>query len=166
MTFPEFNTLITAAATLVGALVGGGISAWVARQQASISLRQSRLDLAKAELSELATLSRNISQFKADISDSSLSSDQIHSRLIDLFLTKATYFLSHSHLFPIDVESRVEKALKDVNETIYKSRTQQKVDAEKSKLLLESLPKIEEQIKAAIRNRLREAQELIDKEKK
>jgi gas vesicle protein len=165
MTCPEFNTLVTAAATLIGALVGGGISAWVARQQASISLRQSRLNLAKSELDELTVLSESMSQLKADISDSSLTSDQIHSKLIDLFLSKATYFLSHSHLFPVDIENRVEKAQKEVNETIYKVRTQQAVDDEKSKLLVESLPKIEGQMKTAIRNRLRKTQGFIDLER-
>ena len=165
MNCTELQTLITAGATLLGALVGGGISAWVARQQASLSLRQSRLNIAVAERNELLNLSKELSQLKAEVSDNSLTPDKITSKLIDLFVSKSTCFLSHSYLFSKQMESEVENTLKRINDFIYKAKTNQKIDESLSKNLLASLPIIEESIKDTIRSRMREVQKKIDAEK-
>jgi gas vesicle protein len=141
--------------TVLGALIGAVVSAVTARQQAQMSLKQLRLETLRSEISELKNALSSISSVTIDVSDSSLTSDQIMSRSIDSFLRRATLFKNISYLFPVELEDLISRISEEINRNIFLAKTGIAIDELSSRTLVNQIPTVEKEIDRQIRERMR-----------
>lgn len=140
--------------TVLGALIGAVVSAVTARQQAQLSLNQLRLEMIKSQISVLENTLSSISSVIIDVSDSSLTNDQIHSRGIDSFLTRARLFMNISYLFPVELEAHISGLCQEIEKCIYLAKTGSPKDEASSRALVAQIPTVEKEIDKQIRERM------------
>jgi len=141
--------------TVLGALIGAVVSAVTARQQAQLSLKQLRLEMIMSQISVLQNTLSSISSVTIDVRDSSLTNDQIHSRGIDSFLTRAKLFKNISYLFPVELEAHISRLCQEIEKCIYLAKTGSAIDEASSRALVAQIPTVEKEIDKQIRERMR-----------
>lgn len=141
--------------TVIGALIAGVVSTITSRQQARFSLKQLKVEMLQSQISALGNALSSISAVSADVSTPGITSDQLHSRLIDSFLRRAGLFMNISYLFPGEFEERISKLCEEINLCIYFAKTGQVIDEASSRVLLESIPIAQEEMDKQIRGKLR-----------
>lgn len=161
----NFQAIINISGALLGALIGGGISAWIAKQQLSLSIKQQKLEILKNEYELLQNIAKEFTNLKANVSDIDLTPTQIQNKLVDLFVEKSTVFLSYSYEFESSLEKEVNETCNNVNTLIYKSKIGEHLDPVKTKAVLESLHLIEKKMEQAIKTRIRLIKNDLDHEK-
>lgn len=149
--------------TLLGALIGAGGSVWITKQQLSLSFKQHKLEIFQGQIARLQNALDQISGVSTDITNQNLTTDQIHSRLTDTFLRRASLFLTFSHLFPIEIEEKVTALSSDLNQFIYSARIGQPIDESSARTAVEKIPVIDKEIFTLARQRLRFLQLELDK---
>ena len=141
--------------TVLGALIGAVVSAVTSRQQAQLSLKQLRLETLKSQISDLKNALSSISSVTIDVSDPTLTIDQIHCRSIDGFLSRATLFKNISYLFPVELETRILRLSDEINKCIYLAKIGRATDEQSESNLVNQIPAAEKEIDRQIRERLR-----------
>jgi hypothetical protein len=121
--------------TVLGALIGAVVSAITAKQQVGLSLKQLKVEMIQSQILLLRNVLSSISSVEVDVSDPSLTIDQIHSRSIDSFLRRAKLFMDIAYLFPSEFEERTSQICKEINQCIYRAKTSQPIDEESSRTL-------------------------------
>jgi hypothetical protein len=149
--------------TVLGALIGAVVSAITARQQASLSLKQLKLEMLKNQISILGNALSSISSVGVDVSDLSLTVDQIYSRYIDRFLECAKLFMNISYLFPNEFEARISNLCEEINQCIFLVKTGHAIDEALSRTLIDSIRAVEEEMDRQIRGKLRSLHSELDK---
>lgn len=141
--------------TVLGALIGGVVSSVTARQQAQLSLKQLRLEMLKSQISMLENALSTISSATIDVSDPSLTIDQIHSRSIDSFLRRTKLFMNISYLFPVEFETHISRLCDEINNCNYLAKTGSAIDESSLRSLVTQIPAVEKEIDRQIRERMR-----------
>ncbi len=149
--------------TVLGALLGAVVSAITARQQANFSLKQLKLEMLQSQMSVLGNALSLISSVAVDVSDPSLTTNQIHSRIIDGFLGRTRFFMNISYLFPGEFEDRISRLCEEINRCIYLVKTGQAIDEASSRTLFDSIPIVEKEMDRQIRGKLRLLHSELDK---
>jgi hypothetical protein len=160
---PEFLiALVGLGGTIIGAVIGAGVSVWITKQQLSLSYKQHSVEILQAQMTRLQSGLDKITGISIDVKDSNLSADQIHSRSIDAFLQRSTIFLTFSYLFPGDFEKKILDISSEINKLIYSAKVGQQVDENTSRRVVEQMVATEKQMIALIRERLRVLQSEFD----
>jgi hypothetical protein len=156
-------TLFALGGTVLGTLIGAGVSVWITKQQLSLSFQQHKLEILQGQIAHLQNALDQISEVSTDVKDQNLTSDQIHSRLADTFLRHAGLFLTFSHLFPREIEEKVTGLSSEINQFIYHAKIGQPIDNAAARIAVEKMPVIDKEIFMLLRQRLRMLQSEVDK---
>ncbi len=149
--------------TVLGALIGAGVSVWITKQQLSLSFQQHKLEILQGQIAHLQNALDQISGVSTDVKDQNLTLDQIHSRLTDTFLRRAGLFLTFSHLFPREFEEKVTGLSSEINQFIYHTKIGQPIDEDAARIAVEKIPVIDKEIFMLLRQRLRLLQSEVDR---
>ena len=141
--------------TILGAVIGAGVSIWITEKQLSASFKEHKLDLMQTQIAKLQAALLQVSALSADLKAQNLSQEQILSRLTDTFLERARLFLTFSYLFPKDLEKRVMSVSSQVNQFIFHAKTGQPIDENKARLCVEEMQFLDKELPATIREKLR-----------
>ena len=148
---------------MLGALIGAVVSAITARQQASLSLKQLKLEMLKSQISILGNALSSLSSVVVDVSEPSLTIDQFLSRGIDSFRERARLFMNISYLFPSEFEAHISRLCEEISQCIYLAKTGQAIDEASSHTLIGSIPTVEKEMDRQIRGKLRSLHSELDK---
>jgi hypothetical protein len=141
--------------TIIGALIGAGISIRLNQQQLSASFKKQKLDLLHSQIARLQAALNQVQEPTADVNAPNLTSEQIRSKLTDMFLKRAGLFLTFSYLFPQELEDEVTSVRSMVNQFIYQAKIGNKIDENHSKQCVKKMQLLDHEILAMIRKKLR-----------
>ena len=155
--------IVSLLATMIGVVIGAGVSVWITTQQLSLSYERHELEILQGQITHLQNTLGQISGLTIDVSDENLTSDQIRSRAIDTFLQRARIFLSFSYLFPKEFEDKVIRLSAELNKFIYQAKMHQPIDETAAHSTFTQISVIENEIEKLIRARLRMLQSELDR---
>lgn len=141
--------------TVLGALIGAGVSVWVTKSQLLASLKQQKLEVINTQMTRLQTVLQQISERSADVGAEDISHEKILSALTDMFIQRAGLFLGVSYLFPKDFEEKVITVLGQVNKFIYRAKTGQAINENDAKECVEDMQILDKEIFILFREKLR-----------
>lgn len=155
MTPEMLATLYGVGGTIIGAIIGAGVSVWITKIQLSASFRQLEIEVIKSQIATLQTALRQLSELTSETKEQDLSQEQILSRLTDMFQRRTGLFLSFSYLFAKDFEERLLVVSTQVNQFIYQAKTGQTIDESKAKECVREMQILDKEMFVLIREKLR-----------
>lgn len=154
MTIEVTVAIIGAAAALVGAIVGGGVSVFTTRAQLESASRQIEVDQLRRVENSLEALLKEWTSMRVDVTGPA-DNDQILSRFTDRFLARVQLFMTAAHHFPPYLEEQLHALSEVVNGYIYAAKTGNSIDPVSAQEAIRSMQRLDTEVPRLIREKLR-----------
>jgi len=153
--------LIALGASVVGGLIGAGVSIWISKQQLTVSNRKQRLEVLDQQYKMLQNRYDAIS--KITYSSNKNYSGNVDTQQIDYFSNHLNEFLAISNHFPEDIENEFVSAKEKINKIQLDLFKNQKPDFDEIRNLADKINKLDKKIEKLLRTKLRDYKNEIDK---